>query len=420
MKIELYDTTLRDGAQREGLWLSVDDKLRIAQKLDTLGVDFIEGGYPGANPKDDEFFARSSELDLAHAELVAFSATRHKGTAPSADPGLAALLAASTDVVCIFGKSWDLHVTETLGCTLDENIQMIRDSVAYLKDKGKRVFFDAEHFFDGFAANRGYALATLAAARESGAERLVLCDTNGGRLPFEVGHAVSAVLDELFGKPAAGAGSSAGTGSSRDGVGIHAHNDAGCGVASSIVAVKHGATQVQGTINGYGERCGNADLVGVIPALKLKMGLECVTDEQLARLTEVSHYVSEVANISPDAHQPYVGQSAFAHKAGMHLAAVQKKPDAYEHVPPDRVGNLAHVVVSELAGKSTIVMKAREFGIDLSKEPKQVDEILAHVKELERVGYHFEAADGSFEVLLRRAMGVKRDFWKLESFRVIM
>jgi 2-isopropylmalate synthase len=401
--IELFDTTLRDGTQREGMALSVDDKLRITTKLDQLGIHFIEGGYAGANPKDDEFFRRAKDLGLAQAKVVAFAATRRKGQRAATDVTIKPLVDASTDVVCVFGKTWDVHVTETLGATLDEGVEMIKDTVGYLVEQGRTVIFDAEHFFDGFAANPEYAVSCLAAARDAGATMLVLCDTNGGRLPFEVGHTIQAVAKEL-----------------KTPLGIHAHNDAGCGVANSLVAVKHGAVHVQGTMNGYGERAGNADLVAIIPALKLKMGLDCVTDEQLSRLTETAHFVAEVANMAPDAHQPYVGHSAFAHKGGMHLAAVKKKRDAYEHIDPELVGNLAHVVVSELAGRSTIVLKAKEFGIDLAEEPAKVDEVLKDIKELEQVGYHFEAADGSFEMLLRTAMGVRKDFYKLESFRVIM
>ncbi|HEY5506502.1 MAG TPA: citramalate synthase [Coriobacteriia bacterium] len=401
--ITLYDTTLRDGTQREGMSLSVEDKLRIVTRLDDLGVHFIEGGFPGSNPKDIEFFERVRGLDLKTAIVSAFGSTRRKDTTCEADPGLAALLDSGCGAVCIVGKAWDLQVTEALGATLEENLAMVAESVAYLNAAGRTVFFDAEHFFDGYAANPEYAFRVCAAAAAAGADAVVLCDTNGGTLPHEIQSVVSELM-RLMGAP----------------FGIHTHNDAGCAVANTLIAVASGVMHVQGTMNGYGERTGNADLTAIIPALVLKMGDDCITSDQLHLLTEVSHFVAETANISPYPQQPYVGASAFAHKGGLHASATGKLAGAYEHVDPGAVGNLARVVVSELAGRASISMKAKELGIDLTGDPALVGDILDTVKELEHEGYTFEAADASLEILLRKKTGSYSPLFILESFRCIM
>ncbi len=403
-RVAIYDTTLRDGSQREGLTLTVDDKLRIARHLDQLGLDYVEGGWPGANPKDDEFFQRApGELRLEHATLVAFGSTRRSHRDADGDDTLAALMKASTEVVCIVGKAWDYHVSEALRVDLAEGVAMVADSVAWLKGHGKMVFLDAEHFFDGFKSNRGFTMDVLAAAEGAGADALVLCDTNGGCLPHEVQEIVCAVRESVT-TP----------------VGVHFHNDSDCAVANSLTAVGCGATQVQGCINGLGERTGNANLSSIIPNLVLKMGVECIDREHLTQLGSASHAIAEIANVTMNPQQPYVGPSAFAHKAGLHVSALARRPDAYEHIDPEDVGNATRLVVSELAGRATVVMKAAEAGIDLEDDPDTVSEILERVKGLEHVGYHFEAADGSFELLVREATGWKQDYFGLESFRVIM
>jgi 2-isopropylmalate synthase len=401
--VEIFDTTLRDGAQLEGISLTVDDKLRIAEQLDWLGVHFIEGGWPGANPKDDEFFRRAaSELALSTSTLVAFGSTRRKAGKVDSDDGLRHLLQAGTDVVCIVGKSWDLHVTETLEAPLDEGVAMVADSVALLRAEGRRVLFDAEHFFDGYKANPEFALRVLEAAAEQGAETLVLCDTNGGSLPHEVEAAVSQVVGH-FGDDVR--------------VGVHLHDDAGCGVANALAGVRAGARHVQGTINGYGERTGNCNLSTIIPNLSLKMGVETIPADRLDRLTPVAHHVAELVNVTLGAQQPYVGSSAFAHKAGLHVSAISRRPDAYEHVAPERVGNGTRFVVSELAGRSTLQIKARELGLEL--DGPTVGGVVDTLKALEHEGYHFEAADGSLELLLRRATGWEPTYFEVESYRVI-
>ncbi len=401
--VTLYDTTLRDGTQREGLSLSVDDKLRIAARLDDLGVHYIEGGFPGSNPKDIEFFERLGELSLETAMITAFGATCRKGVAAADDEGLRALLECGTSAICIFGKAWDIHVTEALGATLEENLRMVRDSVAHLKAAGRTVFFDAEHFFDGYAANARYATSVCQAAAEAGADWVVLCDTNGGTLP----HVVERVVREVAPHIAAP-------------LGIHAHNDSACAVANSLVAIAAGCTQVQGTVNGYGERAGNADLMSIIPALVLKMGDDCITPNQLRLLTEVSHYVAETANIAPDPHQPYAGASAFAHKGGVHASAAARLPEAYEHIDPAAVGNFARVVISELAGRASLTMKASELGIDLTGDQVTVARVLDGIKGLEHKGYSFETADGSLEVMLKKELGTYAPFFRLESFRCLV
>jgi 2-isopropylmalate synthase len=402
-RVEIYDTTLRDGSQLEGISLTVDDKLRIAEQLDWLGVDFIEAGWPGANPKDDELFRRAAtELALSTSTLVAFGSTRRVKGKVDSDPTLRHLLDAGTLTVCIVGKSWDYHVTEALGTTLDEGVAMVADSVEHLRAEGREVFFDAEHFFDGYKANPEFALRVLEGAAQQGASRLVLCDTNGGSLPDELGRIVAEVV-EYFGGDV--------------GVAIHAHDDAGTGVANALAGVRGGAMQVQGTINGYGERTGNANLTTIIPNLTLKMGIETIPPDRLERLTPVAHHVAELVNMALNPQAPYVGSSAFAHKAGLHVSAIAKRADAYEHVGPDQVGNGTRFVVSELAGKSTILLKAKELGLTL--DGPQVNDVVDELKRLEHEGYHFEVADGSLELLMRRATGWEQPWFRVESFRVI-
>ena len=399
--VEIYDTTLRDGAQREGISLTVEEKLRIARLLDELGVHYIEGGWPGALPKDTEFFKRAEkELELEHATLVAFGSTRRADAAAEDDPQLQALLDASTEVICVVGKSWDYHVTEALRTSLDEALAMVADTVRFLRTEGKRVFLDAEHYFDGYRHNPEFALAVVRAATEAGAERVVLCDTNGGNLPDTVRRTVEATRQAV---PEAA-------------LGIHAHNDSGCAVANSLAAVNAGVVQVQGCINGYGERTGNADLCAVVPDLVLKKGIPAIPKERLTRLTTISHLVADLVNITLDAHHPYVGTSAFAHKAGLHTSAIARRSDAYEHINPAEVGNTARMVVSEMAGRSTVLGKARAQGMDLDDET--ASRILATVKDLESRGYQIEAADGTFELLVRKASGWEQPFFDLESFRV--
>ena len=398
--VEIYDTTLRDGAQLEGISLTVDDKLRIADQLDRLGVHYIEGGWPGANPKDEEFFERArTELNLTTSKLVAFGSTRRVKGRVDDDPTLANLVAAGTEVVCIVGKAWDYHVTEALRTTLEEGVAMVADSVRYLKEQGLVVFYDAEHFFDGYEANPEFSLAVLEGAAMAGADCLVLCDTNGGSLPGRVEATVRAVVDHLD-TP----------------VGVHLHNDTGCGVANALAGVAGGATHVQGTINGYGERVGNCDLVPIIANLSLKMGVETLPEGRLANLTSVAHHVAELVNFAADPQQPYVGTKAFAHKAGLHTSAISRRSDAYEHVLPELVGNGTRFVVSEMAGRSTVALKAAELGIELNAPT--MGEIVETLKELEFVGYHFEAADASLELLMRAAAGWEQDFFSLESFSV--
>jgi 2-isopropylmalate synthase len=403
MKVELYDTTLRDGAQTEGISLSAEDKLKIAQKADELGVHYIEGGWPGANPKDAEFFVRAQNLKLANARLAAFGMTRRAGGPVDSDPNLRALVDARTPVVTIVGKASEMQVRQVLETTLEENLAMISDSVRYLKGQGLAVFFDAEHFFDGYKENPRYALRTVEGAAESGVDWVVLCDTNGGTLPYEVASIVRDVR-EIMAVP----------------IGIHAHNDCECAVANTLAAVREGAGMVHGTINGYGERCGNANLCSVIPNLALKMDVDCISRERLTGLTDLSHYVSELANVNPDSHQPFVGMSAFAHKGGIHASGVSKETRTYEHVRPELVGNIQRIVVSELSGRSTITLKAREMGINLEDKPDKLAEILKEIKQLEHIGYQFEAADGSFEILIKKALETYKAFFRLESFRVIM
>jgi 2-isopropylmalate synthase len=400
-KVQLYDTTLRDGAQSEGVSLSVVDKLNIARRLDELGVHFIEGGWPGSNPKDVEFFAKARKLRLRNSVLVAFGSTRRPRAKAGTDANLKALANAGTRVVTIVGKSSALQVTQVLETTLEENLRMTADSIKYLKGRGLKVFFDAEHFFDGFKADPGYSLQVVETAAEAGADVVVLCDTNGGSLPDEVTAAINAVKKQI-----------------KVPLGIHAHNDGELAVANSLAAVKAGVTQVQGTINGYGERCGNANLCSIIPALKLKMGIDCLNDKQLAKLTEVSHYVSEVANLAPDAFAPYVGASAFSHKAGLHVSGMAKWAESYQHIDPAQVGNRPKVLVSELSGKGNIIYKAKEMVMPL--KGRQAQKLLEQVKLLESRGFQYENAEASFELLVHRAKPDYKPPFELVDFMVMV
>ncbi len=404
-RILLYDTTLRDGMQREGLSVSVDEKVRIASRIADLGVHIIEGGFPGSNPKDKEFFRKVQPDHLGRADIAVFGMTRAGGVAAAEDRNLKIMAENWAPVAAIVGKSWDLHVEKVLRVDRDENLRMISESVAFLVEEGKRVFYDAEHFFDGYAAHPEYALACLRAAAEAGAEAVCLCDTNGAALPMQV--------QEVVGQVVAAIGDVCG-------VGIHAHNDSGCAVANTLVAVAAGADMVQGTMNGYGERCGNADLCAIIPGLKLKMGLDCVSDSDLAKLTEAGRFVAELCNVAPDAHQPYVGRNAFAHKGGMHISAVERDPTTFEHVSPALVGNEPHVLVSELSGKATIAQRAKDLGYSLPEDQDLAERVLGRVKERENEGYHYEAADASFELLLRAELGVQVELFHLENFRIIV
>ena len=403
-RILTYDSTLRDGEQCEGITLSLEDKLRIVERLDAFGVDFIEGGFPASNPKDIAFFQRVQEMPLKHARIVAFGSTCKKDVAAEDDRGLADLVASGAPVVTIVGKTWDEQVTRALLTTLDENLRMIRDSVAYLKAQGLTVVFDAEHFFDGYKANADYAMACVRAASEAGADSIDLCETNGGALPHEVEAVVAAVARELPGQQ----------------LGIHCHNDSGCAVANSLAAVRAGATQVQGTVNGFGERVGNTDLLTVIADLELKMGCTCVGEERLRDLTSVAQFVAETCNLSVPNHHPYTGASAFAHKGGLHASAIARFPEAYEHTRPEAVGNTQRMLVSELAGKASLIAKAKNLGIDLAQHPDKTQEILDDIKRREAVGYSYEVADGSLALLLQWHLGAYRPHFTLESFRVIV
>ncbi len=403
-RVEIYDTTLRDGTQAEEFNLSVEDKVRIALKLDELGIDFIEGGWPGSNPKDAAFFREIRSYSLRHARIAAFGSTHQARHTPDADPNLRALVESGAPVVTIFGKTWDIHVRDALRITLDRNLELIQGSLAWLRERVETLFYDAEHFFDGYKANRDYAMATLRAALKGGAQCVVLCDTNGGTLPHEIGEMVAQVAREL----------PAGTR-----LGIHCHNDSEVAVANSLAAVRAGAVQVQGTINGFGERCGNANLCSIIPGLVLKMGYECAAGENLQQLTSVSRFVCEIANLPHNRYLPYVGASAFAHKGGIHVSAVQRNPETYEHIRPEAVGNVQRILVSDLAGKSNVLVKAREFGLDLDSSDPVVMEIVSELKELEAQGFQFEGAEASFELLMRRATGKVKKYFDLMGFRVI-
>jgi len=401
--IELYDTTLRDGSQAEDVSYSVEDKLRITEKLDELGIQYLEGGWPGANPKDILYFKEVRKLSLDRSAVVAFGATHRAGVEPDQDPALRALLDAETEIVTIFGKSWDFHVTQALGTSLERNLQLIDGTIGFLRRHGRRVFYDAEHFFDGYAANPDYAIRTLKAAEAAGAERLILCDTNGGTMPWHVRERIGAVVAAI-----------------RAPLGIHAHNDSGVGVANSLTAVEQGVTQVQGTINGLGERCGNADLCSIIPNLQIKMKRRCLDDAQLARLKEVSRFVWEITNLQPPTHQPYVGESAFAHKGGVHVHAIRKSPLTYEHVRPELVGNRQRVLISDSSGKSNLLQKAAEYHVVIDPGNPSLAALLDQLKTLEGQGYQFEGAEGSFELLMKKAVGGYRRFFELIGFRVIV
>ncbi len=402
--IDLFDTTLRDGTQGEGISLSSDDKMRIAKRLDQAGIDYVEGGWPGSNPKDMAFFTRAKSHRFQHAKLVAFGSTLRYGNTPDTDPNIQALVEAGTPAVSIFGKTWLFHVHQALGITDRENLNLIRQSIAYMVAHDKEVIYDAEHFFDGYKDNPDYALRTLEHAARAGASALVLCDTNGGTLPQEVAGIVRTVVARFPDCV----------------IGIHAHNDGELAVANTLVAVENGCRHVQGTINGYGERCGNVNLCSVIPNLQLKMGYDCIIPEQLEKMTAISNFVSEVANVAPFDHQAFVGKSAFAHKGGIHVSAVMKDPSTYEHVAPEIVGNHRRVLVSDLSGKSNIHYKSDELGIDLLSYGDKVPEIVQALKNLENEGYQFEAAEGSLDLLIRKITGEWTDLFELKGFRVII
>jgi 2-isopropylmalate synthase len=397
----IYDTTLRDGSQREGISYSVEDKLKLVQRLDAFGVHYIEGGWPGSNPKDAAFFERVKRLGLKHAKIAAFGSTLRKNAEPENDTNLLTLLAAETPVVTLFGKSWDLQVTDVLVTTLEENLAMIRKSVAFMKAHGRELIYDAEHFFDGYKASPGYALATLRAAAEAGADVLVLCDTNGGTLPWEIEEAVRAARAELS-TP----------------IGIHTHEDSGCAVANALSAVRAGAVHIQGTINGYGERVGNANLCSIIPCLQLKMGKAILPAENLARLTELSAYVAEVANLPPEKHLPFVGSSAFAHKGGVHAAAMLRNAASYQMIEPELVGNQRRTVISELSGRGNLLERSQKLGLDCSSE--QAGEVLNRIKELEAQGFSFESAEGSVDVMMHRLQPGYRPPFELIDFVVMV
>lgn len=400
--VKLYDTTLRDGTQAEDISFLVEDKLRIAHRLDELGIQYIEGGWPGSNPKDVAFFKDIKREKLSQAKIAAFGSTRRAKITPDKDHNLKTLVQAEPDVITIFGKTWDFHVREALRISLEENLELIFDSLEYLKARAPEVFYDAEHFFDGYKANPDYAIKTLKAAEEARADCIVLCDTNGGTMPFELVEIIKEVRKQIA-IP----------------LGIHTHNDSECAVANSLHAVDQGIVQVQGTINGFGERCGNANLCSIIPALKVKMGRECISNEQLKKLRALSRFVYELANLSPNKHQAYVGNSAFAHKGGVHVSAIQRHPETYEHMRPEVVGNTTRVLVSDLSGRSNILAKAEEFNINMDSKDPVTLEILDNIKEMENRGYQFEGAEASFELLMKRALGTHRKFFSVIGFRVI-
>ncbi len=403
-KVFAYDTTLRDGSQAEGVNFSLEDKLRIAQKLDEFGIDYIEGGWPYANPKDNLFFQKIKAIKFSHAKPVAFGSTRKPGKSVKEDKQIEALIKAETPVITIFGKSWDLHVTDALKTTLEENLEMIYESVEHLKKYVEEVIFDAEHFFDGFKANPEYALSVLDAALRGGADWVVLCDTNGGSLPHEV-QEITAKVREKF--PEAK-------------IGIHAHNDSETAVANSVMAVLAGARQVHGTINGIGERTGNANLCSIIPNLQLKLGYEVIPPENMKRLTELARFVAELSNMPLPRNMPYVGESAFAHKGGVHASAVLKKAITYEHIDPELVGNRRKITVSDLAGKSNLIYKLREFGIEVDEKSPELLRLVEKIKDLEKEGYHFEAAEASLELLCKRHFGLVKDYFDFDAYRVLI
>lgn len=400
--IKIYDTTLRDGSQGEGISFSMVDKVKIAKKLDEFGVHYIEGGWPGSNPKDMEFFKEAKKLKLKNSRLVGFGSTRRPKISPSEDENLKALIKSGVKIAAIFGKTWDMHVTDVLKISLQENLRMISDTIEFLKSRNFQVFYDAEHFFDGYLKNKEYAMETLHAAVKAGCDALVLCDTNGGMLTNELGIIVRTVSSECCNIT----------------LGIHTHNDSGLAVANTLAAVEAGAEIVQGTINGYGERCGNADLCSIIPNLQLKMERKCVSPAKLKELTEVSRYIDEISNMKPQDNQPFTGRSAFAHKGGVHINAVMKNPATYEHTMPENVGNHRRILVSELSGKTSIILKAREMELDLTKDDPKTKRILRLIQSMENQGYHFEAADGSFELLMKRALKKYKPYFSLGGFKV--
>ena len=400
-KVIAYDSTLRDGAQAQGVSFTVEDKLKVVQQLDNLGVSYIEAGNPGSNPKDLAFFERVSELNLKHAKIIAFGSTRKIGINAADDRNLKSLLSANTEAVAIFGKSWDYQVTDILRTTLEENLAMISDTIAYLKQQGKEVVFDAEHFFDGYKANADYAMLSLKAAADAGADVLCLCDTNGGTFPEEVFQLTQKVV-EAFGTQ----------------VGIHCHNDCEMAVANSIAAVKAGAVQVQGTINGIGERCGNANMSSIIPNVQLKLGMDCIPASQMVNLTTVSKFVSEIGGVPFNGKAPYVGSDAFSHKGGMHIDAVNKNPISYEHIEPSQVGNERHTLVSEVAGRSALLAKLQEVDPSLTKESDDTKRVLEHLKALEHEGYQFENAEQSFDVRVRQLLGKSQTYFKLVKYNI--
>jgi 2-isopropylmalate synthase len=410
--ILLYDTTLRDGTQGENVTFSADEKLNIAMRLDDIGMHYIEGGWPGSNPRDVAFFNLTKRISFKNARLAAFGSTRKPGITADQDENLKALLETETPAVTVFGKSWDLHVEKIMNNTLPENLSMINDSVVFLKQHDREVIYDAEHFFDGYKNNRDYALQSLSAALDAGADYIVLCDTNGGTLPFQLESIITEVQQRL---------NSISTDPSKNGsvkLGIHSHNDCGMAVANSITAVQNGAVMVHGTMNGYGERCGNADLTSIIPILSLKMERECVTQKNLKKLKNLSRYVSETANLVPLNSRPFVGKSAFAHKGGIHVSAIMKTPRAYEHMDPEKVGNSRRVLVSDLSGKSNVEYKARELGVELGKNGFNSRQIASEIKQMEQEGYQFDSADGTFKILLEKFTDQFKPHFALESFRV--
>jgi len=403
MQLKLYDTTLRDGSQGEGISYSVMDKIRIAKELDLLGIHYIEGGWPGSNPKDMEFYLKMAKIRFKQSQLVAFGSTRRPNTKAQQDRNLCALIKSQVKIVTIFGKTWDLHVTDVLKTTLDENLKMIEDTVSFLVSRGLTVFYDAEHFFDAYFTNKEYSLKCLLTAQSAGAKAVVCCDTNGGTLTSKIAKVIQEIRPHI-----------------NVWLGIHCHNDAALAVANSLVAIEAGADMVQGTINGYGERCGNADLIPIIANLKLKMGIDCISDERLKELTKVSHFVSEISNMKQRSDQPYSGSSSFAHKGGVHINAVMKNPKTYEHIDPLLVGNRRRILISELGGKTGILLRAKELKLDLSKEDSQTKRILELIQKLEHQGYHFEAAEASLELLMKKALKKYKKFFELEGFRVVI
>ena len=414
-RIDIFDTTLRDGSQSSGISFSVEDKIKIARALDSFGIKYIEAGWPGSNPKDELFFKiAKSSLKLKNSKLVAFGSTRHKSNKPENDPNLKALVKSGTEYICIFGKTWDLHVIHALRVSLRDNLKMIEDSIKFLRQKGLKVIYDAEHFFDGFKANKEYALKTVEVAKNAGAFNITLCDTNGGTLPHDLRDIIRETkkyldLTRLPAKPL-----------NHFSLGIHTHNDSDCAVANSIIAVLEGITLVQGTINGYGERCGNANLCSIIPNLQIKLKYKCVPESSLKSLTELSRYVNEIANIVPFEHQPFVGPSAFAHKGGVHVSAISRHTRTYEHIPPESVGNERKIIVSELSGRSNIIAKAKEMKLDFAKDKKSVEKIIHLIKNLEHQGFQFESADASFALYVQKELGRYKPFFELKGFRVIV